>query len=325
MDVRALIVEQLEADGSLRTFRMVPGRHLVTVAFPEEYQNQRSGPFHFLNREEERRFGEGFATAQARRVGADRFKVSKGRYMFRTSWQGIPTEHNYLTYYALSLPEQAVPDEIRAYDPHSGHEYKKHVTRDDDRKRFVIYIDCRSSRGMFDFVLETAFRLAPADFPGSTYKDTKTDDYGRQVDQYTWYLKQKEARKVQQFFADRIQVGNNYDQVNTRLSVDQSTHINAPITNTAFAAHSEHVDQTVSIDSALAEILTQLLDSAERNPAVSKSEYLGIVREVKALKQELAKPKPARSVVERILGSLGSIASITSFVDRIAPFLPALF
>lgn len=317
MNVRALIVEQLEADGSLRTFRMVPGRHLVTVAFPEEYQDQRSGPFHFLNREEERRFSEGFATAQVRRVGPDRFKVSEGRYVFITSWQGIPTERNYLTYYALSLPEQAVPEKIRVSDPHSGHEYKKHVTRDDDRKRFVIYIECRSSRGMFDFKLETAFRIAPADFPGAAYQDEKTDAYGRQLDLYKMCLEQNEARKVQQFFADRIHVGDS--------RVDQSTRIDGSVINGAFAAHSPHASQTVTVNPNLDEILDKIIRVAESDNQVTKTQYSIILKEIEWLKSELTKPKPRRRIIERILANLGSVASITNFVDQIAPFLPALF
>lgn len=62
MILKALIVEQLECDGYLKTFEMYaePGRHL-RVAFADESENPRSGPFHFLDRRDERRFEAGFA------------------------------------------------------------------------------------------------------------------------------------------------------------------------------------------------------------------------------------------------------------------------
>jgi hypothetical protein len=47
MMLKALIVEQLEADGTIRSFKMQPsqnGRDLV-VAFPDEYEERRVGPF----------------------------------------------------------------------------------------------------------------------------------------------------------------------------------------------------------------------------------------------------------------------------------------
>jgi hypothetical protein len=54
MMLKALIVEQLDADGILRTFRMQPsnsGRDIV-VAFADEYEEPRYGPVHFLDEED---------------------------------------------------------------------------------------------------------------------------------------------------------------------------------------------------------------------------------------------------------------------------------
>jgi hypothetical protein len=52
MMLKVLIVEQLDTEGSLRTFRMEPstgGRDIV-VAFADEYDEVRAGPFHFPGR-----------------------------------------------------------------------------------------------------------------------------------------------------------------------------------------------------------------------------------------------------------------------------------
>ena len=50
MQVKALIFEQLEGDGTLRTFKMMSDsdRPLV-VALSDEYDEPRVGPVHFLD------------------------------------------------------------------------------------------------------------------------------------------------------------------------------------------------------------------------------------------------------------------------------------
>jgi len=211
MEVKALIVEQLDADGTLRTFKMVPDydRQLV-VAFAEEYDEHRYGPFHFLDSLHENNFRKGFASAKVRHVGKSRFSQNGDMFNFKTSWLGLPIERNYLTYYALSLPQFAVPEKIRIFDPHSEHEYRKYVYRDDEKTRFTVYFECRSSRGVFDFQLECNFRIRTDLFESSEYIDEKTDKYGRQTDEYKWPLNDQQATKVQQFFMEKVQTGDTY-------------------------------------------------------------------------------------------------------------------
>lgn len=72
MMLKALIVEQLEADGTIRSFKMQPsqnGRDLV-VAFPDEYEERRVGPFHFLDPKDARRYSEGVSGASTLRYRA---------------------------------------------------------------------------------------------------------------------------------------------------------------------------------------------------------------------------------------------------------------
>lgn len=211
MEVIALIIEQLDADGTLRSFQMAPSHNQkLIVAFADEYEETRSGPFHFVDPSFARDFDRGFAAAQTRRVGKKRFFSNNSLIHFETFYQGIPTKRQHLTYYALSLPEFAIPESIRVIDPHSDHEYRKNITRDDDHRRFIVYLECRSSRGLFDFVLSTDFRIDQDHFSDFNYHDAKTDAYGRQIDEYKYHLDNQQSKLVQQFFADRITIGDNY-------------------------------------------------------------------------------------------------------------------
>jgi hypothetical protein len=210
MQVKALIVEQLEADGTLRTLQMERddmGRPLV-VAFSDEYDEPRVGPFHFLDDAYAAEFEKSIATAKWRKVSPCRFYAAGSGFHYDTSWLGIPTERHWLTYYGLSLPEYAVPTQIRICDPHTGTEYKRSVSRDDQRKRFNVYLECRSSRGAFDFVLECDFEVVgQRRFSAARYADSQTDDYGRQIDDYKGLLVPEERNRVQQFFAETIIMG----------------------------------------------------------------------------------------------------------------------
>src|SRR5690242_16380021 len=74
MMLKALITEQLDSDGTLKTLKMRPGldQHIV-VAFAHEYAEPKDGPFHFLEPDDERRFREGFAQCRARHLSNRNF------------------------------------------------------------------------------------------------------------------------------------------------------------------------------------------------------------------------------------------------------------
>src|SRR5271168_2092338 len=106
MHVAAVVIEQLDLDdggSSLRTFRMQtrPG-HELTVAFADEYAEPRSGPFHFLEEHDEKTFEKGFANCKSWKLPESRITMVDGEYRFQHSWEGILTERNSLSYYALS-------------------------------------------------------------------------------------------------------------------------------------------------------------------------------------------------------------------------------
>ncbi|MGD0544811.1 MAG: hypothetical protein ABSB65_10405 [Candidatus Acidiferrales bacterium] len=224
MDVGAVIVEQLESDGSLRTFRLRPASDReMTVAFANEYAEPHSGPFHFLDEEHEQAFRKGFASCKVRKLSNDRFKVVDGEYEFQTSWLGIPTERGSLSYYALSLPEYAIPKTVEFVDPRSGHRYSQRVIKDADRMRFVIYLECRSSHGEFDFKLDVTFRISQTEFGTAAYGDGDTNGWPEQVDQYQYRLSKDQQVVVQQFFSDRMNVNSQvgFHQENSTVSSDK--------------------------------------------------------------------------------------------------------
>jgi hypothetical protein len=202
MDVATVLVEQLEANGELRTFRMhADFGEPLTVSFADAYEDERSGPFHFLDSHHEQAFRNAFAECRARRLGASRFRRVDDRFRLSTSWAGIPTERHRLSYYALSLPEFAIPCSVRFADPRSGRDYRKTVVRDDQRKRFALYLECRSSHGVFDFVLDVEFEISHDRFPQATFKDGTTAEYGSHLGAYEYLLREGQQVLVQHFMS----------------------------------------------------------------------------------------------------------------------------
>ena len=128
MNVSALVVQQLDYRGYLRTFQMRAneGRALA-IARLDEFEEPPSGPFHFLDEGQKEAFEKDFAVCRTLKLSESNFSVVDDEYRFQISWQGIPTERNCLSCYSLSLPEFAVPIAIRFKDPHSDREYSKRV------------------------------------------------------------------------------------------------------------------------------------------------------------------------------------------------------
>ena len=174
MFVSAVIIEQLELDG-LRSVCMRPhNEERIAIALLEEYDNPALGPFHYLDPQDERRFKEKYDCAPLRRLGSSRLRRLGSGWEFNTQWTEIPTTRGDLTYYSILLPEYGIPTAVRFLDPHSRKEYRKRVVRDDARRRFVLYLECRSSRGNFDFKLQVMFWVSRDSFYGSEYRDQYT-------------------------------------------------------------------------------------------------------------------------------------------------------
>jgi hypothetical protein len=222
MIVKALVIEQLEADGTLRTFKFHPdGDRDLVVAVADEYDEPREGPFHFLDDEYATAFSQGFAECKRRRVGTKHLSRKNDAFLFNTGWEGIPTKRQEVSYYALSLPQFAILTDLKITDPRQpAREFKRSVTRDDQRHRYVIYIECSSSFGRFDFVLFSSFIIDAMRFPESIYADAKSDGtpHSQGLRFYQSMLPRKETEKVNNFF-----INNAYDVRQVGVLAPQAT------------------------------------------------------------------------------------------------------
>jgi hypothetical protein len=173
MNVGAVIVEELEYSGNLRSFQMwADAAGPITIALADDFDQLPSGPFHFRQEYYKEKFEKGFAKQTNWKLPESRFTVRNGEYRFSTSWKDIPTERNSLSCYSLSLPPLAIPSHIRFTDPYSDREYSKSVIRDNRRHRFVANLECRSAYGSFAFELEVRFKMTTHDnFLRAVYND----------------------------------------------------------------------------------------------------------------------------------------------------------
>jgi len=200
MILKALIVEQLEFDGHLKTFEMYaePGRNL-SVAFADESENPRSGPFHFLDRRDESRFEDGFAHCTLWKLSRTKFITKSEEFVFKHSWRGIPTEQGFLSCYTLSLPEFAVPTCVEFKDRHAARLDADKIIRDDQRNRIVLYFECRAANGcVSSFSLHVAFRIDRSDF-----RNFESREHNNQLP-YECSLKPEDKLAMAQFFSPAV-------------------------------------------------------------------------------------------------------------------------
>lgn len=212
MMIKALIVEQVNLDGTLQSFKMSPRMNDdLIVAFAHEYEEPRFGPFHFLESSDESRFREGFANCKVRKLSERNFKKEGDTYEFTTNWQGIPTERSWLSYYALMLPEFAIPLAVKITDPHkSDRQNRKQVNRDDDKNRFIIFLKCSSSLGRFNFDLSCIFKIDKNNFSNYQYQDNKTENHGGTGDEWRNCVNEDQDKQIIQFFSGDIHMGDSY-------------------------------------------------------------------------------------------------------------------
>lgn len=207
MDVAALIVEQLEADGFLKRLVMRPkGRHPLTVGFPDEVEVEESpsGPFFFPDDDNKVVFTQGFENCSRLKLSKSSLTSVNGTYHLQLHRSGIFTVEGTQSYYALSLPEFAIPEDINVQHPRSDMPLRKNVLRDDERKRFVIYIECRPQHGGFDFRLKVKFRFGRAhrQFDTAEYHDEHVSRYGQLP--YEAFLSPEQRQDVHRFLAGKI-------------------------------------------------------------------------------------------------------------------------
>jgi hypothetical protein len=215
MNVKSIVVEQLDWNGTSKSLTVEPDYNgQLWVAFPTDYDEPRNGPFYFQNLQDDKKFNEGFAACQARRITRNNFFETNGLFTYKTTWQNIPTERNSLSYYALYLPEYAVPTEIKLLDPFTeGRQYKRTVFKDEQQPRYIIYLQCASRYGKFSFNIVCNFKKDKEGFAKSSYQDEFQQDFYARPEEWKYLLKEGDIEKILQFFTENIIFnGGNFEQ-----------------------------------------------------------------------------------------------------------------
>jgi hypothetical protein len=202
LNVGAIIVEQLDWDGHLKTLTFKPNSAPdFWVALLDEYGDESVGPFHILDPEHDREFGE-LMSSQPARLASGFQRRDEDAARFETSWRGIPTVSAGRTIYALCLPENAVPDRVIFVDPRPPNRTFSHrEVLDRRRHRVVCYLDCRSRYGKFDFNVEALFRL---DRDGNqAFRDSPKDGWELdELEDTVSRLSGEPQAVIQQFFEE---------------------------------------------------------------------------------------------------------------------------
>lgn len=207
MNVKGVIVEQIDWDGKSKSLTVQPDfrRGDLWVAFPTDYDEPRTGPFYFQNPSYEKQYDTNVAQCTARKIASDSFYNENGLYTFKTIWHSLPTENEALTYYALYLPEYAVPTAVSLYDPrNTDKQYKRTILKDKQKPRYIIYLQCSSKHGVFNFNLECKFREDKRGFDASNYSDEFQTGLYSNPEHWQNLMSEGDRAKTQNFFADQI-------------------------------------------------------------------------------------------------------------------------
>jgi hypothetical protein len=236
MNVKSIVVEQLDWDGTSKSLTLEPNHNgRLWVAFPSDYEETRTGPFYFQHQGYQKQFDKGFAECKARRITQANFFKEDNVYTYKSTWQGIPTEKMSMSYYALYLPEFAVPFKLNILDPYKkGKQFKRTVIKDKQRPRFIIYLQCASQYGAFSFNLECQFKRDETGFEEKTYLDEYQQDFYAQPDEWKNFMDEKDKEQTNIFFAGQTIINNgtfnqtNMDNIKINNKVNNGNKKNNP-------------------------------------------------------------------------------------------------
>lgn len=165
----------MEISGTLKSITMNASPIIgeMVVAFVDEYEEPRQGPFHFLDNSYEDIFNKRNNECKVRKLGSERFNINEDQYNFTTQWEGIPTARNELSYYTLSLPRFGIPESINISDLiKTDVSYNYSLIKDELKQCYILYLPCRSRFGSFNFVLNCTFKVNEKQFLSSKVKVT---------------------------------------------------------------------------------------------------------------------------------------------------------
>lgn len=302
MNITAVILEQIDWDRTDKSFQMKADTKYgdLWVAFPPDYDEERSGPLHFLDTEYTNLFNSRLRECRARKLPEHIFSQEGDKYCFTTTWNRIPTERQSLTYYVLYLPEFAIPEVIKITDTHDEtREFKKNVFRDDQKKRFAIYLECSSKFGEFNFKIDANFHFDKNEFDRFIYSDEKTVDFYSNVNHWEHLVSTDERIQIKQFFSQNLTVMENHH--NDKYEIQQAGAVgpNASAQNNTFNQMNYQVPANIDFD-ILGEQLSQLRNKLV-STAQSPEHYIAIGEVAQA--ETASKSKEGNKVVKHLLGA----------------------
>jgi hypothetical protein len=314
MNLKSVVVEQLDWNATSKSLTLEPDNNgQLWVAFPTDYDEPRNSPFYFQHPKYEKQFNKGFAKCQARRITKNNFFETDGIFTYKTTWRNIPTERNSISYYALYLPENAVPQEIHLLDPFShGREYRRTVFKDLQRPRYIVYLQCASKYGAFSFDIICKFRNDSNGFAESSYNDDFQQDFYTQPEEWKHFLNNSEREKVEQYFITN-NMGDQYN-INQAGAVGPNSSSNNNVFNQTTYELPDNTNYEL-LSSELSQLKQSLIGSASL-----PEHYLAIAEVANA--EEATKAKDDNKVVKSLLSGgkwvLDAATSIgTSVVSEI--------
>lgn len=297
MNVKSIVVEQIDWDATSKSLTLEPDYNgQLWVAFPTDYDEPRNSPFYFQHPNYDRKFNEGFAECQARRITKNNFNELNGVYTYKATWQNITTERNSVSYYALYLPEFAVPIDIQLLDPFTeGRQYKRTVFKDEQQPKYIIYLQCASRFGTFSFNLICKFKMDKEGFNQSSYVDEFQQDFYARPEKWKYLLNDTEREKVEQYFI----TNNNYKPMGDQYNINQAGAVgpNSSANNNAFNQVTYSLPDTTDYNLLASEIATlkqSLIGKA------SLPEHFTALAEL-TVAEEASKTKDGNKVVKSLL------------------------
>lgn len=296
MNVKSIVVEQLDWDATSKSLILAPD-HLkeLWVAFPNDYDEPRNGPFYFQDPKYNKNFNRNFARCQSKKVSKNNFYKSDDVFVYKTTWQNIITERNSMSYYAFYLPEFAVPVDIKILDPFTeGKQYKRTVFKDSQQSKYIVYLQCASRFGYFSFELVCKFQFNKNGFIDSSYSDEYQQDFYARPDEWKYFLNDIERGKVEQYLI----TNNNYNVMGDQYNINQAGAVgpNAVANNTVFNHEIYSLPDSIDYDLLFAEIVTLKKSLLSK---VSSAEHFTALAELTSA-EEAAKSRDGQKVVNSL-------------------------
>lgn len=295
MNVKSIVVEQIDWSGTSKSLSLEPDhRGQLWVAFPTDYDEPRESPFHFQSQNYNDKFTKGFAECRARKIQKNNYFENNGIFTYKADWQGILTERNHTSYYALYLPEFAVPIDIKLIDPYNGKQYRRTVLKDEQKPRYIIYLQCASRFGSFSFKLICEFRKDKKGFSDSNYSDEFQQDFYANPEEWKYILEESQIEKVEQHFTT-----NNYKTMGDQYNINQAGAVgpNSSAKKNTF----KQINYSLPENTNYEELSLELVKLKKRliENASTPEHYIAIAEVTKA--EEASKSKDGNKVVKSLL------------------------